>query len=278
MAIYAVGDIQGCLAPLEKLLRRIKFKPPRDQIWFCGDLVNRGPQSLETLRFIKSLGDSAIAVLGNHDLHLLAVAAGVRELRPPDTMRPILAATDRDELLHWLRGRPLLHIGKSKQLTRPTLLSHAGIYPGWRRKQAVKLAREVETLLRGPQYSRLLRAMYAGEPVVAWEDDLEHWRRIRFIVDAFTRMRYCDRRGRLDFINKDTPGKQPKNLMPWFEHPDLRCKKWRIIFGHWSALNYQRAGAGGRVICLDSGCVWGHALTAIRLDGPPNENYWQARC
>ncbi|MGI9311650.1 MAG: symmetrical bis(5'-nucleosyl)-tetraphosphatase [bacterium] len=259
MAIYAIGDVQGCVAPLEELLDAIGFDPARDRLWLTGDLVNRGRHSLETLRLVRALGDAAVAVLGNHDLHLLAIAAGVKPHRGGDTMQAILRAPDRDELLHWLRHRPLMHCDRRIK----TMMVHAGVYPGWRRKQVARFAGEVEALLRGEQHEQLLRRMYGREPA-RWSEASGRWQRARFIINALTRMRYCDRRGELDFACKDAPGGAPAHLLAWFDHPDLKCRKWRIVFGHWSALGFFQRG---NLIGLDSGCVWGGKLTALRLDG-----------
>ena len=274
MAIYAIGDIQGCVVPLEKMLENIRFEPRRDRLWLTGDLVNRGRHSLETLRLVKSLGRSAVTVLGNHDLNLLAVAAGVRRRRPGDTMDAILRAPDRDELLDWLRRRPLAHWDKSAELSRKSLLVHAGICPGWRRKEVAALAAEAEKLLRGDECRRFLKRMY-GPGSNRWSQSLGKWQRARFIVNALTRIRYCNQRGGLDFAHKGRPGSQPRRLMPWFEHPRMKCRKWQIVFGHWSALGFIRRD---NLIGLDSGCIWGGALTAIRLDGRRAGKIWQLRC
>ncbi|MEA3292438.1 MAG: symmetrical bis(5'-nucleosyl)-tetraphosphatase, partial [Pseudomonadota bacterium] len=249
MAIYAVGDIQGCQTELEALLGKLDFQAGRDQIWFTGDLVNRGPHSLQTLRFARQLGDNAVTVLGNHDLHLLAVAEGLRRLKGADSMRPILSAPDRDELLHWLRHRPLAHADKSLR----TLLVHAGVYVGWGRKKALRRAAEVEQMLRSDDYLELLRHMYGRKPT-RWRKELKGWDRPRFIINAFTRMRYCDARGNLEYSCKGPPGSQAPGLAPWFRHPRRHCKKWRIVFGHWSSLGLI---VMPKLISLDTGCVWG---------------------
>lgn len=287
MAVYAIGDVQGCVVALEEMLDKLRFDPHRDQVWLTGDLVNRGPHSLETLRLVKGLGGGAVTVLGNHDLHLLAVAAGAREARPGDTLDAILRAPDRDELLDWLRRRPLIHFDKRAALGRKTLLVHAGVYPGWRKKEAAARAAEVENLLRGRggpgesggaggDYRRFLRAMYGRAPA-KWRDAeaLDRWQRARFITNAFTRMRYCAAAGDLDFAHTGRPGEQPPGLLPWFEHPRRKCRKWRVVFGHWSSLNFMR---GRDVIGLDSGCIWGRALTAVRLDGERAGQHWQVKC
>ena len=270
MATYAIGDIQGCLVPLEELLDQIEFDPGIDRIWFCGDLINRGPHSLETLRFVKSLGDSAVTVLGNHDLHLLAIAEGFKQERPGDTYRKILKAPDAEELLFWLRQRPLVHFDKSLK----TLLVHAGVFPGWSRKQLKNYAREIEEHLRGKRYRRYLKRMYGRHPMF-WDDDMPKWQRIRFITNALTRMRYCDTKGRLNLTSKGPPGSQQKKLVPWFEHPRLKCKKWRIVCGHWSALGLINEG---RILSLDTGCVWGGKLTAAELTREKVKNIEQVRC
>ena len=282
MAIYALGDVQGCVVPLEEMLDTLRFDPARDRLWLTGDLVNRGRHSLETLRLIMRLGDSAVAVLGNHDLHLLAVAAGVREARACDTLEPILRAPDRDELIDWLRRRPLVHWDKRAELGVKSLMVHAGIHPGWRKKEVARLAAEVEGLLRGgsgdSDYHRFLKQMYGREPS-RWEQPMNKWQRARFITNALTRIRYCDRRrhAALDFDHKGPPDSRPKHLVPWFAHPDRKCKNWRIVFGHWSALGFVR---NGNILGLDSGCIWGGALTAVRLDGEQSqpEPFWQVKC
>ena len=274
MAVYAVGDVQGCVVALEEMLETLRFEPGRDRLWLTGDLVNRGSRSLETLRLIKQLGTSAVTVLGNHDLHLLAVAAGVRRHRRDDTLRPILRAPDCDELLHWLRHQPLVHWDKGGESGAKTLMVHAGVYPGWRRKTVAGHAAEIEALLRGENCRRFLKQMYGRSPS-RWSPDLDKWQRARFITNALTRIRYCNHRGSLNFTHKGPLGSQPRRWMPWFEHPDRKCRKWRIVFGHWSALGFvQRDNIFG----LDSGCVWGGALTAVRLDGEQAGKYWQLPC
>lgn len=287
MAIYAIGDVQGCALPLEALLEQIAFDPTRDQLWFTGDLVNRGAHSLETLRLVLRFKENIVTVLGNHDLHLLAIAAGVRAPRPGDTLTEILRAPECDELLHWLRHQPLLYCDKTAQSGSKTLLVHAGVYPGWTRKQACRLAREVETILRGDaqQYQTFLKKMYGQKPR-RWKkcadtnptsEGKKKWRRARFITNAFTRMRYCTPRGALNFTHKGAPDKNTShaNLIPWYAHPKMRCKNWRIIFGHWSALGFSQSN---NRIGLDSGCVWGGKLTALRLDGADAGRAWQFQC
>ncbi len=270
MAIYAIGDIQGCVVPFEELMDDLQFDPARDRLWLTGDLVNRGPHSLEVLRLVSQLGDSVTTVLGNHDLHLLAVAEGVQKIRSGDSLKPVLTAPDRDELLDWLRHRPLVH--RDRHLK--TLMVHAGVYPGWGASKLARLATEVETVLRGPDYVQLLRTMYGSEPR-QWRDRLAGWDRLRFILNAMTRMRFVGASRRLDFVHKGPPGSQPPRLVPWYRHPRMKCDGWRIVCGHWSALGYSRQG---NLTSLDSGCVWGGALTAVRLDDSQTRLCWQVGC
>ncbi len=256
MAIYAIGDIQGCYDDLQRLLTEIDFNPQNDQLWFVGDLVNRGPHSLETLRFIKSLGDAAIAVLGNHDLHLLAVAHKHVPLREKDTLRPILQAKDSDELLYWLRHRPLLHYNDD------FCMMHAGLPPQWDFAMAKKMAAKVESELRGNQYIKFLKGMYGNLPD-RWSNKLKAQEQLRFTVNCLTRMRFCDASGRLDFKYSGKPGSQPKHLIPWFDLPNRRNSHLKIIFGHWSALGYHQSN---NCYAIDTGCLWGGQLTALNLD------------
>ncbi|QJD28682.1 symmetrical bis(5'-nucleosyl)-tetraphosphatase [Methylococcus geothermalis] len=257
MAVYAIGDVQGCYAELQRLLDLIRFDPAGDRLLFTGDLVNRGPQSLETLRFIRSLGPAAATVLGNHDLHLLAVAYGVSRVKHKDTFGDVLEASDRNELLDWLRTRPLVHRESGYCLV------HAGIPPCWDADTASARAAEVEAVLAGGDIAEFCRQMYGDKPDV-WSDDLAGWDRLRFITNALTRMRYCDGAGRLDFKQKGAPGHQPAFLVPWFEVAGRRPSGATILFGHWSTLGYF---AGKDCYCLDTGCLWGGELTALRLDG-----------
>lgn len=261
MAIYAIGDVQGCHDELVALLERLDFDPSRDQAWLVGDLVNRGPKSLETLRTLRSLGEATVCVLGNHDLHLLAVAAGVTRTKHRDTFADVLGAPDRDELLDWLRRRPLLHHGEGFYLI------HAGLPPQWSVAQAAALAREAEAVLQGDSPGEFLWHMYGDEPD-CWDEGLGDWERLRFITNCLTRLRYCTLDGRVDFRQKGRPGTQPAGLVPWFAVPDRRSAGARIVFGHWSTLGYHvRDG----VCCLDTGCLWGGELTALRLDGERRE-------
>ncbi len=255
MSVYAIGDIQGCYDSLRRLLDKIKFDPHCDQLWFAGDLVNRGPKSLETLRFIKSLGSSAISVLGNHDLHLLATSLQQRKPKAKDSLDAILAAPDREELLRWLRHRPLLHSDLGFHLL------HAGLPPQWDMKLAQKLARQAEQTLRGSAYEDFFQQMYGDKPDI-WSASLTPLEQTRFIVNCFTRMRFCDASGRLDFKYKGPPGSQPAHLMPWFSHPDRKSRDSTLIFGHWSTLGFYQ---GHNCYGIDTGCLWGGQLTALRL-------------
>ncbi len=264
MAIFAIGDVQGCFDALQRLLERLNFDPGEDRLWFTGDLVNRGPKSLETLRFVRALGDGAVSVLGNHDLHLLAVAEGFQAERPRDTMRSVLDAPDAAELLDWLRRRPLAH----HDAETGYLLVHGGLPPEWDLEMALDAAREVESELRGANYRALLRGMYGNEPA-RWREDLAGIERWRYIINAFTRIRYCSADGMLDFAHKGPPGSQPPELLPWFEVPGRKSADLDVLFGHWSTL---RESKTPRAWALDTGCLWGGKLTALRIDG--EESLW----
>ncbi len=256
MAIYAIGDVQGCYEPLRRLLDRIAFDPVRDTLWFAGDLVNRGPHTLEVLRFVRGLGSRAVAVLGNHDLHLLVVAAGVRPPHHGDTFDALFAAPDRDELLDWLRHQPLFHADQGWGMV------HAGLLPQWSVAQARALSAEVETMLQGPQHGEFLQHMYGNEPRY-WSDDLAGFDRLRVIVNAMTRLRLCDDRGTMEFTHKTGLQNLPPGHQPWFDAPQRASAGTSLVFGHWAALGLiVREDLAG----LDSGCVWGRALTAIRLE------------
>ena len=260
MAVYAIGDVQGCYDPLQRLLAKLAFDPNHDRLWLVGDLVNRGPQSLTVLRFIRSLGDSATAVLGNHDLTLLAVAEGYSRIRSKDTFQDILHAPDSGELLNWLRQRPLIHYDAKLNF----LMVHAGLPPQWNLQQALACADEVEKVLRSPDYREFLAAMFGNEPCL-WRNDLSGIERLRCITNYLTRMRFCTDEGALSFSHKGAPGSQPVTLKPWFETPGRCNTEINIVFGHWAALGfYRRPG----IYALDSGCVWGNTLTALRLDAP----------
>ncbi len=259
MATYVIGDVQGCYIELENLLSLIEFMPERDVLWFTGDLVNRGPGSLEVLRFVKSLGERHITVLGNHDLHLLAAAYGAGHLSSGDTLDAILAAPDKDRLIDWLRRRPLIHVDEKQNI----VLVHAGIAPCWQIDEAARLAREVESVLRGDTPDIFLRNMYGNQPD-QWQEELEGIERLRCIVNYFTRMRFCYPDGRLELTYKGEIAGKPADLIPWFDVPDRVNTETDIIFGHWAALNGKADLP--HLFPLDTGCVWGNCLTALRLD------------
>lgn len=258
MAIYAIGDVQGCFDALQQLLSELEFDPHRDQLWFTGDLVNRGPQSLDVLRFVAGLGERAVTVLGNHDLHLLAVASGCASPKPRDTLESVLTAPDCDALIEWLRRRPLLHVDAVRGLA----LVHAGLVPQWDIDEARALAAEVEAVLSSPRAAVLYTHMYGNAPD-RWDDALRDYDRLRFIVNVCTRLRYCAPDGRINLTHKGAPGSQPTPWVPWFRTPARRSHGTRIVFGHWSTLGVHNADG---VLGLDSGCVWGGRLTAMRID------------
>jgi len=255
MATYAIGDIQGCFDALQRMLDKIGFDPIEDRLWFVGDLVNRGPDSLATLRFIKDLGDRAVTVLGNHDLHLITVAAGHARLHKGDTFQDILDAPDREDLLYWLRTRKLMHAQDGWAMV------HAGLLPQWTIEQALSLAAEVEDALAGPDHLELLGAMYGNQPD-AWHEDLTGHDRLRVIINAMTRLRLCTRTGQMDFKHKSAPRLLPAGYFPWYAVPNRASAGRPIVFGHWSTLGLH---ASDDVVALDSGCLWGNALSAMRL-------------
>jgi len=256
MATYAIGDLQGCFAPLERLLGEIAFDPARDRLWFVGDLVNRGPDSLACLRFVQGLGPAAVAVLGNHDLHLLCVAAGVERAKKRDTLEQVLDAPDREAILHWLRHRPLMHReGKFA-------LVHAGLLPQWTVERALELAHEVEEALRAADYHTLLARLYGDAPD-RWSDALEGADRLRVIVNAMTRLRMCEAGGALALGYNGAPADAGPELTPWFDMPGRRSVDHTLVVGHWSALGLSLRDD---LLSLDSGCVWGRALSAVRLE------------
>jgi bis(5'-nucleosyl)-tetraphosphatase (symmetrical) len=251
MATYAIGDVQGCFDELQQLLEKIGFSAG-DRLWFVGDLVNRGPKSLEVLRFVRSLGARAVTVLGNHDLHLVAQHEGFERPRSDDTFADVMAAPDRSELVDWLRGRPLMHAEGDCAMV------HAGLLPAWSVGKALRLAGEVRAALEAPDYREFLAHMYGSMPD-CWADELAGWDRLRVIVNAMTRMRFCTPDGKMEFRAK---GKEtPAGFVPWYEtRPRERCF---VIAGHWSALGLKLTR---QVALLDSGCVWGGALSALRLE------------
>jgi bis(5'-nucleosyl)-tetraphosphatase (symmetrical) len=259
MAVYAIGDLQGCYDPFRELLDEIAFDPDNDTLWLTGDLVNRGPKSLKTLRFVKSLGNAAITVLGNHDLHLLALAAGqVRGGRRFETLTKVLRADDSDELLHWLRTRPLAHRDKSLK----SLLVHAGTHPAWTAKKTLARAAEVEAELRGDDYRTLLGKMYGNTPT-RWSGSLGGYKRLRFIINCLTRVRMLTAKQHLNLTYSGSPWRARKDLVPWYAFKERAWSGTRVVFGHWSALGLIVLPD---YISLDSGCVWGRQLTAVRLD------------
>ena len=260
MATYAIGDVQGCFDELQQLLAKVGFQK-RDRAWFVGDLVNRGPKSLDVLRFVRELGERAVVVLGNHDLHLVAQHEGFERPHKGDTFEDALAAPDARELVAWLRTRPMMHAEDSYAMV------HAGLLPQWSIAKAVSLGREVEAALAAPDYREFLANMYGSRPE-KWADALKGWDRLRVIVNAMTRMRFCNREGRMDLEGKGTEPR--KGYLRWYE---ARPKeKATIVFGHWSQLGLVvQAGFVG----LDSGCVWGGALSALRLE---DRTLYQVAC
>ncbi len=259
MAIYAIGDIQGCYDPFRELLDALRFDPDKDTLWLTGDLVNRGPKSLKTVRFVKSLGESAITVLGNHDLHLLALAAGqVKHGKRFESLKKLLRAKNCDELLDWIRHLPLAHYDRSLN----TLLVHAGTHPNWSVKTTLARAAEVEDALRGDKYTAVLGKMYGNTPT-QWSRDLSGHKRLRFIINCLTRMRMLTSKKHLNFSHSGAPYRARKNLVPWYKFENPAWAGTRIVFGHWSALGLI---VMPELISLDTGCVWGRQLTAVRLD------------
>lgn len=259
MSTYVVGDLQGCLDPLLCLLKEVDFNPARDQLWLVGDIINRGPRSLDTLRYVYSMRDRTRIVLGNHDLNLLAVAAGIRREHSSDTLSEILRAPDADILLAWLRKQPLLYHCEKFNAT----MVHAGIAPQWDIPRAAQLAREVEEVLQGPDYRAFLTDMYGNEPA-RWNDSLTGTTRLRVITNYLTRMRFCHPDGSLDLVSKTDSSEMGDEYRPWFEHPGKWQNQGTLLFGHWAALDGKCAGEN--IYALDTGCVWGRKLTAIRLE------------
>jgi bis(5'-nucleosyl)-tetraphosphatase (symmetrical) len=251
MPTYAIGDVQGCFDELQRLLAQLRFDASGDRLWFVGDLVNRGPKSLDVVRFVRGLGQAAVSVLGNHDLHLVAQHEGIERPRPDDTLDELLRAPDAGELVDWMRRRPMMHVEGSHALV------HAGLLPQWSVAKAARLAGEVEAALRGSDYRSFLGNMYGSTPD-AWNDGLAGWDRLRVIVNAMTRMRFCSAEGKMEFREKGT--QPPAGFRAWYE---LRNDAHTIVCGHWSALGLRREPG---LAALDSGCVWGGKLTALRLE------------
>lgn len=256
MATYVVGDIQGCYKPLAKLLDKIRFDPTADRLWLVGDLVNRGPASDKVLRLVKGLGDRAVTVLGNHDLYLLMVSVGFFPRGRDDTLDVVFQAEDRDELLEWLRQRPLAHAEDG------FLMVHAGVPPTWDVAMTLARSREVEAVLGGANPADLLLELRGDDPV-RWTSDLRGVKRLRFIVNALTRMRFCSPDGALSLRAKGPPSKTPDGLVPWYKLPHAAWRSHTVVCGHWSALGLHRDDG---IIALDTGYVWGGRLSAVRLD------------
>lgn len=259
MAIYAIGDLQGCYDEFRRLLDVIAFDSNVDQLWLVGDLVNRGPKSLEILRFLRTLDQSVKIVLGNHDLHLIATVVTMTNLSKKDTFTPILRASDCDELIYWLRHQHLFYHNDQ------FCMVHAGLPPQWDLNLTLEMAREVESVIQSEDYERFFRSMYGNKPNV-WRDDLPKLERLRFAINCFSRLRYCTLDGVLDFSQKGSPGSQPADLVPWFDIPYRKSMDMRIIFGHWSTLGFYQ---GHNCYCIDTGCLWGGELTALKLTDVP---------
>jgi bis(5'-nucleosyl)-tetraphosphatase (symmetrical) len=260
MAVYAIGDVQGCLQPLQRLLDAIRFDPAADRLWFCGDLVNRGGQSLGVLRLIHSLDIHSTVVLGNHDLSLLAIAARPEadRRRTNAELQEVLFADDAPVLLDWLRSRPLVHVDAALGW----MMVHAGLAPKWTPKIAQARSNEVQSRLSAPGHEKLLRAMFGNQPAT-WHPKLEGNDRLRAIINICTRMRFCSPKGTISFDHKGAPGSQKPGLYPWFDVPGHAKRELKIVCGHWSTLGLFM-GLG--VYAIDTGCVWGGNLTALRLD------------
>lgn len=263
MATYAIGDVQGCFDDLLRLVDKINFDKTTDTLWFCGDVINRGPKSLETLRFIKSLGSSAITVLGNHDLHFLAVTALANNPSKHDTFTDILEADDRDDLVKWLLSNKLFHHDSDLNIS----MVHAGVPIQWTIEDAVSFSSEIEKILQSDSSLDFFKHMYGNYPP-EWNPNLTGWNRYRFITNVFTRMRYCDDEGRPDFRHKGDIGTQPKHLTAWFMHEHRRTKDNEIIFGHWSTLSNIKEK---NIYAIDTGCLWAQNLTALRIDTKEKE-------
>ncbi len=260
MATYAIGDIQGCFDEFQDLLEKIDFTPTKDRLWIAGDLINRGPKSLETLRFIKALDNKNQIVLGNHDLHLLASWVHGNAIASKDTLQAILDAEDGEELCHWLRHQPILVEDTQLEF----IMVHAGVLPLWNMNEVRSYAHEIEAMLRSDSYQEFLKSMYSNQDNV-WRDDLTSLSRLRTLVNVFTRIRYCDINGVMALTEKGELGTQSNGLMPWFAHPDRKTKNQKIIFGHWATLEGKIFG-DYNVFSLDTGCVWGRSLRAMRLE------------
>jgi bis(5'-nucleosyl)-tetraphosphatase (symmetrical) len=267
MSLYLIGDVQGCDAALGRLLQKIDFSPSRDTLYVLGDLINRGRDNVATLRRLMALDGSAHCLLGNHDLHALAVSQGVRKANPQDTLHDVLQAPDRENLLFWLRHQSLAI--RSGRL----LMVHAGVLPQWDAAQTLQLAHEVESVLRSPDWSGFMPHMYGGLPN-RWDDEVAGADRLRIIVNALTRLRFCDAQGAMDFSVKESADRAPEGLMPWFEVPHRNTHDVLIAFGHWSTLKSMHRND---VVCLDDGCIWGGCLSALKLPHAQISNFSQAQ-
>jgi bis(5'-nucleosyl)-tetraphosphatase (symmetrical) len=264
MATYAIGDVQGCFEQLQQLLKVLRYNPDKDTLWFVGDIVNRGPESLKTLRFIRALGDSAITVLGNHDLHLLAIANGAGKCKRKDTLNDILNAPDSDQLLTWLQHRPLLHYHEKLNVC----MVHAGIHPAWCIEDALNYAHEVEQVLQSDKSLAFFQNMYGDEPAI-WSAQISGIDRLRFITNVFTRMRYLNKTTQaLALHEKGPPGYHASNLIPWFDFTNRRTSDNKVIFGHWSTLSNPQLK---NIYPLDTGCLWGGKLTALEISEKMNK-------
>ncbi|RCL44947.1 MAG: symmetrical bis(5'-nucleosyl)-tetraphosphatase [Candidatus Thioglobus sp.] len=260
MATYAIGDIQGCYQQLRQLLDKLAFDANQDRLWLVGDLVNRGPQSLQTLQYIRSLGSAVSCVLGNHDIHLIACHAGVKTCKPSSSLTQILRHPEADDIVTWLRHQPLLHFDQHLNW----LMVHAGLLPQWDFALAQQCAQAVEAQLKSADYAEFLRDAYGDTPA-QWQDNLSPQERLRISLNAFTRLRVCDQYGRMNFEFKGELGAQAEDLHAWFEVP-RKSSQLRIVFGHWSALGLKRSK---NILAIDTGCLWGQQLTAARLDTEP---------
>jgi len=265
MPTYAIGDIQGCHSAFEHMLDAIGFEAARDRLWLVGDLVNRGPESLAVLRRVMALGDAAITVLGNHDLHLLAVAEGFRKPHRSDTLEGVLGAPDRNEMLEWMRSCKMMHVEGEYALV------HAGLLPEWTTGRALELAREVEAVLSGSLFHQFLGQMYGNHPD-RWSESLTGVDRLRVVVNAMTRMRVCTPEGGMDFRFKGRPEDTPAGYLPWYAVPGRASRDRTVICGHWSALGLRMEE---RLVALDSGCLWGGTLSAVRLE---DRRLYQVSC
>ena len=264
MSTYAIGDIQGCYKPLRKLLKSVDFQAGEDKLWCVGDLINRGPKSLDTLRFLRDLGSNATVVLGNHDLHFLAIYYGISKNRNKDTLQKLLDAPDCDELSTWLRHKPLAHYDsvETNDGVRNYLMVHAGVAPQWTLHTTLKLAADVEQCLQGPDFLQYFANMYGDTPR-RWKDKLTGYERLRLITNYLTRMRFCNANGKLDLKAKEGLLSAPSGYRPWFEFEQL-SPATNILFGHWAALEGRTGNP--HVFALDTGCVWGRELTMLRLE------------